>query len=206
MYVLSKDKVLTILGSLCEGQSIRSLERQTGVNRNTIMSWLVRAGTACEVASKRILKELKVNYVQADELHSFIGRKTTDPALVGNRDIPTAYRLMQDVRRRTIGTFQLTTDGHPMYRDAAELAFGSEINFGQLLKVYSGDELVRASPVVVAGTPDVKKINTSYVERNNLTMRMSVRRLTRKTSAFSKTVSNHVAALHVYFAYYNFCR
>lgn len=167
--------------------------------------------------------------------YSFIGRKTTDPAhefslvngykgeawvfvaldadtklvisyLVGQRDIATAYRLMEDVRRRTSGTFQLTTDGHVMYRDAAELAFGSELHYGQLMKVYSGDDVVGARPVVVAGTPDIAKISTSYVERNNLTIRMSVRRLTRRTSAFSKKAANHVAALHLYFAYYNFCR
>lgn len=93
-----------------------------------------------------------------------------------------------------------------MYRDAAELAFGAELHFGQLMKVYSGDDVVGARPGVVAGTPDVTKISTSYVERNNLTMRMSVRRLTRKTSAFSKKAANHVSALHRYFAYYNFCR
>lgn len=235
MYVLSKDKVLTILGGLCEGQSIRSLERLTGVNRNTIMSWLVRAGTTCEALSSRYVRDLKPRYVEADELHSFIGRKTTDPNykfsltngykgeawvfvaldaetklaisyLVGQRDIATAYRLLREVRNRTVGTFQLTTDGHLMYRDAAELAFGTELHFGQLMKVYSGDEIVGSRPVVVAGTPNVAKISTSYVERNNLTIRMSVRRLTRKTSAFSKKAANHVAALHLFFAYYNFCR
>ena len=126
--------------------------------------------------------------------------------LVGQRDTATAYRLLQDVRRRTAGTFQLTTDGHAMYRDAAELAFGSELHFGQLMKVYSGDNVVGARPVVVAGTPDVKHISTSYVERVHLTTRMSVRRLTRRTSAYSKTTTNHVAALHLYFGYYNFCR
>ena len=235
MYVLSKDKVLTVLGGLVEGQSIRSLERQTEVNRNTIMLWLLRAGTAAEAVSNRLIRGVQPRYIQADELHSFIGKKVADPNhsfsltngykgeawvfvaidadtkvvisyLVGQRDMATAYRLMRDVRRRTVGTFQLTTDGHYMYRDAAELAFGAELHFGQLMKVYSGDEIVGSRPVVVAGTPDVAKISTSYVERNNLTMRMSVRRLTRKTSAFSKKAANHVAALHLYFAYYNLCR
>jgi IS1 family transposase len=126
--------------------------------------------------------------------------------LIGARDAITAYRMMLDVRRRTTGTFQLTTDGHTMYKEATERAFGSEVHFGQLMKVYSGDDVVGARPVVVAGTPDVAKISTSYVERNNLTIRMSVRRLTRKTSAFSKKAANHVAALHLFFAYYNFCR
>ena len=165
----------------------------------------------------------------------YIGRKTTDPTykfsltngykgkawvyvaldaetklvisyLIGQRDTATAYRLLREVRERTLGTYQLTTDGHLMYRDAAELAFGTELYFGQLMKVYSGDEIMGSRPVVVAGTPDVSRISTSYVERNNLTIRMSVRRLTRKTSAFSKKAANHVAALHLFFAYYNFCR
>ena len=235
MYVLSKEKVLTILGGLCEGQSIRSLERLTGVNRNTIMSWLVRAAEAAETVSNHYLRNLKVNFVQADELHSFIGKKVADDGpkgavmngykgeawvfvaldadtklvisyLIGHRDTATAYRLMKDVRDRTVGTFQLTTDGHPMYRDAAELAFGSEMHFGQLVKIYSGDDVVGARPVVVAGNPDVAKISTSYVERNNLTIRMSVRRLARKTSAFSKKSEHHLAAVRLHFGYYNFVR
>ena len=126
--------------------------------------------------------------------------------VMGNRDAANAYRLMTDLRRRTTGEFQLTTDGFSAYRDAAELAFGTDVHFGQLMKVYSGDEVVGTRPVVVAGTPNVAKISTSYVERNNLTMRMSVWRLARKTSAFLKKAANHVAALHLYFAYYNFCR
>ncbi len=158
MYVLSKEKVLTILSGLVEGHAIRALERMTGVNQNTIMSWLVRAGEAWTFVALDADTKLVISY------------------LVGDRNIPTAYRLMQDIRRRTAGMFQLTTDGHVMYRDAAELAFGSDLNYGQLMKVYSGDDVVGARPVVVAGNPDVKKISTSYVERNNLTIRMSVRR------------------------------
>ena len=113
---------------------------------------------------------------------------------------------MTDLRHRIVGQFQLTTDGFVAYRDAAELAFGTDVHFGQLMKVYSGDDVVGARPVVVAGTPDVAKISTSYVERNNLTMRMSVRRLARKTSAFSKKSENHLAALRLHFGYYNFVR
>ena len=235
MYVLSKDKVLTVLGGLCEGQSIRSLERLTGVNRNTIMSWLVRAGEASQRVLDEKIQGITAKYVQADELWSFIGKKANSPEyagqvmngykgeawtfvaidadtklvisyVMGNRDMQGAYRLMTDLRRRTTGAFQLTTDGFVAYRDAAELAFGTDVHFGQLMKVYRGDDVVGARPVVVAGNPDVAKISTSYVERNNLTMRMSVRRLARKTSAFSKKADNHLAALRLYFGYYNFCR
>ncbi|MBI3088340.1 MAG: DDE-type integrase/transposase/recombinase [Candidatus Omnitrophica bacterium] len=235
MYVLRKEKVLTILGGLVEGHSIRALERMTGVNQNTIMSWLVRAGDSCHRLLDAKIQNIQAKYVQADELWSFIGKKEADPEhigavmngykgevwvfvaldadtklvisyILGHRDTASAYRLMMDLRRRLVGEFQLTTDGLLAYRDAAELAFGTEVHFGQLMKIYRGDEVVGARPVVVAGNPNVEKISTSYVERNNLTMRMSVRRLARKTSAFSKKSENHLAALHLYFSYYNFCR
>jgi len=235
MNVLSKDKVLTVLGGLCEGQSIRSLERLTGVNRNTIMSWLLRAGEAAQHVLDEKIQGITTKYVQADEVWSFVGKNASSQGQtfgalngfqgeayifiaidaetklvlsyrVGHRDMPTAYQLLADVRKRTVGTYQLTTDGWKSYQEAAELAFGADLHFGQLMKVYREDRVVGARPVVVAGTPDVAKISTSYVERNNLTLRMSVRRLTRKTSAFSKKAANHLAALHLYFAYYNFCR
>ncbi len=235
MYVLSKDKVLTILGGLCEGHSIRAIERLTGVNQNTIMSWLVRAGEASQYILDEKIQGIKTKYIQADELWSFIGKKGNDPEyagavmngykgevwtfvvidadtklvisyVMGHRDMAHAYRLMTDLRRRVVGQFQLTTDGFVAYRDAAELAFGTDVHFGQLMKVYSGDDVVGARPVVVAGNPNVAKISTSYVERNNLTMRMSVRRLARKTSAFSKKSENHLAALRLHFGYYNFVR
>lgn len=233
MNVLSRDKVLTILGGLVEGHSIRSLERMTGVNRNTIMSWLNRAGSASQHVLNTHLQGIHAKYIQADELWGFIGKKSSEDGgvvmngyqgeiwtfiamdadtklvishVTGHRNTQNAYRLMMDVRRRVIGTFQLTTDGYPPYREAAELVFGGDVHFGQLMKVYRGDEVVGARPVVVAGTPDVAKISTSYVERQNLTLRMSVRRLTRKTSAFSKKSEHHLAALRLHFGYYNFCR
>lgn len=235
MNVLSKDKVLMILSGLVEGHSIRALERTMSVNQNTIMSWLVRAGEASQRVLDEKIQGISTRYIQADELWSFIGKKSNDSEysgavmngykgevwtfvaidadtklvisyVMGHRDMNSAYRLMTDLRRRVVGQFQLTTDGFVAYRDAAELAFGTDVHFGQLMKVYSGDDVVGARPVVVAGTPDVDHISTSYVERNNLTMRMSVRRLARKTSAFSKKSENHLAALRLHFGYYNFVR
>lgn len=125
---------------------------------------------------------------------------------VGHRNGYTALRLMSDLRKRVVGEFQLSTDGFRAYVDAAEIAFGTEVHFGQLVKIYSGDECIGARPTVVAGFPKTDKISTSYVERNNLTMRMSVRRIARKTNAFSKKSENLLAALNLHFAHYNFCR
>src|SRR3989338_8325687 len=145
MYVLSKDKVLTILSGLVEGQAIRALERITGVNQNTIMSWLVRAGEASQRVLDEKIQGISTKYVQADELWSFIGKKGNDSehagavmngykgeawtfvaidadtklvisSVTGHRDMGNAYRLMADLRRRIVGQFQLTTDGFVAYR------------------------------------------------------------------------------------------
>jgi hypothetical protein len=123
---------------------------------------------------------------------------------------------MRDLCSRLATRVQLTTDGLTAYLPAVEEAFSSEIDFAQLVKVYgaSRDGAVRYSPAqilgtrreVIEGAPDPRHISTSYVERQNLTMRMSMRRFTRLTNAFSKKAANHAAMLSVYFVYYNFCR
>ncbi len=136
--------------------------------------------------------------------------------LVGSRDAQSAYEFMQDVASRLRGRVQLTTDGHRPYLEAVDAAFGMDIDFAVVVKLYgaeAGSE-TRYSPAVcigcktqtVTGDPDPKHISTSYVERQNLTMRMSMRRFTRLTNAFSKKVENHAAAIALYFMYYNFGR
>jgi IS1 family transposase len=136
--------------------------------------------------------------------------------LVGSRDAESAYEFMQDVAGRLRGRVQLTTDGHKPYLKAVEAAFGCDIDYAVLQKIYGTDANPekRYSPAVclgckvenVTGDPDPKHISTSYVERQNLTMRMSMRRFTRLTNAFSKKVENHAAAVALYFMYYNFGR
>ena len=202
-------------------------------------------GEACDAYQDRVLRNLNCQRVQCDEIWSFVGSKeknTTKAAkkagngdawtwtaidadsklivswLVGGRDAGYAHDFMQDVAARLATRVQLTVDGHRPYLQAVESAFGNNMDFAQLIKVYGqphdSTDRRRYSPAECSGTvigktvgaPDFDHISTSYVERQNLTMRMSMRRFTRLTNAFSKKLANHEAAVAFHFMYYNFCR
>jgi hypothetical protein len=136
--------------------------------------------------------------------------------LVGMRDAGCATEFMQDLASRLVNRVQLTTDGHKMYLSAVEEAFQGSVDFAQLVKVYGANpegekryspaECIGCERIGVTGKPDPKLVSTSYVERANLTIRMSVRRFTRLTNAFSKKLRNHCAAFGLFSAHYNFCR
>jgi hypothetical protein len=136
--------------------------------------------------------------------------------LVGNRDAVCATEFVIDVASRLKNRVQLTTDGHKPYLSAAEAAFGSAVDYAMLQKIYGSPAIdeKRYSPAqcigikmdFVSGNPDPGSISTSYVERQNLTMRMQVRRFTRLTNGFSKKVENHAHSVALHFAYYNFVK
>jgi transposase-like protein/IS1 family transposase len=236
------DKALLAVQLLLEGNSIRSTERITGLDKNTIMRILVLAGAKCEQVSGEIIRNVPVKEIQADEIWSFIGKKekackaSDDPTLgdaycfvgierhsklvlawhLGRRTTRDTEAFTEKLNEATSGKFQITTDGFKAYVDAVSLSLGTRVDFAQLIKVYeaapegerrySPAEVVSTEVVPVIGRPDPDKICTSHVERQNLTMRMQIRRFTRLTNGFSKKWENHYAALSLYFAYYNFVR
>jgi transposase-like protein/IS1 family transposase len=241
MYI-SWDKALLAVQLLIEGNSIRSTERISGLDKNTIMRVLVLAGEKCEKVSDEMINNVPVKDVQADEIWSFIGKKEKmvkaddDPTLgdaycfvgiernsklvlawhLGRRTARDTEAFTEKLNEATTGKFQITTDGFKAYVDAVHMILGTRVDFAQLIKVYaaspegehrySPSEVISTEVVPVIGRPDPNKICTSHVERQNLTMRMQIRRFTRLTNGFSKKWENHYAALSLYFAYYNFVR
>ncbi len=135
---------------------------------------------------------------------------------MGRRDLEHAHIFVDSLKARLANRVQITTDGHKMYLEAVERSFGADVDFAQLVKLYgpemvnekrySPSECIGAEKHIIMGNPDAKSISTSYVERQNLTMRMNMRRFTRLTNAFSKKLENHIYALALYFMHYNFAR
>jgi IS1 family transposase len=242
---LPRDKAELCLRMLLEGASVRSVERLTGVHRDTILAHLVEAGWACDRLLDRLVQGVPVEDVQADEIWGFVHCKEKTRVRknyggdVGDawcfvaldrasrlvlawhldRRTPEGTELFaRKLRRATNGRFQLSTDGFRPYRTAIWDTFGPGIDFAQLIKVYgttaepgpegrySPPEVTSVHPLICSGQPDEERICTSHAERQNLSMRMTLRRMTRLTNAHSKKRENHYAALALYFAYYNFCR
>ena len=241
---LTNEKRVSVVAALVEGNSIRATCRMTGVAKNTVVKLLADLGRVCAEFQDGALRNLPCKRVQADEIWSFVyakqknvSRATKAPAvagdvwtwtalcadtklivsyMVGARDGRSAHVFMNDVATRLRGRIQLTTDGHRPYLNAVEGAFGCDIDYAMLIKIYGSppDAEIRYSPAecigcetrIITGAPDEKHISTSYVERQNLSMRMHMRRFTRLTNGFSKKVENHVHMLGLYFCYYNFAR
>ena len=234
------EKKIAVVSMLCEGSSIRAIERITGVNQNTIMSLGLRVGTACAKIMDAKFRGLKSSQIQVDEIWGFIGAKKKNAAksgaygdvwtfialdsdtklipsfTVGKRDSYHAREFMEDLAGRLSRRVQISSDGLTAYPEAVERGFGSEVDYGQLVKTYavvnlnqaaagrySPAEIVKAEKTIVTGLPDVSRISTSHIEKQNHTLRMHCRRL---TNAFSKKFENFKAAVSLNFAYYNFCK
>jgi len=245
MNKLNIERQAQIIKVLCEGNSIRSTARITDSSINTVVKLLREVGAACLDYQNKALRNLTCKRIECDEIWSFCYSKERNVPeehkgefgygdiwtfvaidadsklilswLIGNREPEDAYVFAKDIKERLANRVQLTTDGHKMYYEAVEGAFGADIDYAMIVKYYGNTydkngrsigypKCTNAKPKKVSGNPDMTKVSTSYIERQNLSMRMGMRRFTRLTNGFSKKIENQVYATALYFMYYNFAR
>ena len=223
-----------------EGNSIRSVERMTGIHRDTIMRLMVRVGNGCSILMDSMMRDLTCERLQLDELWAFVGMKQKRAAQlpergeytfvaldadtklvpcfhVGRRTAADTALFINDLCARVVNRPQITTDAFTPYYDAIMQAFGNRCDYAQLIKVFASDlnvgrgrysppKMISSDKEGLIGLPDQKTISTSYVERQNLSVRMECRRFTRLTNAFSKRLANLKASVALHYAHYNLVR
>jgi IS1 family transposase len=244
MNKLPTSKRAQVLNLLCEGMSMRAIARSAGVNFHSIAKLLVDAGTVCAEMHDELVRDVKSARIQCDEIWAFnyckartVATAKAAPAdagdiwtwtglcadsklivsyLVGDRSGQAAIELMDDLRSRLSHRVQISTDGHRAYLEAVEGAFGGDVDYAQIIKMYgptptpagrySPAECTGVRKVHVEGNPDMAHVSTSFVEAHNKTMRMHMRRFTRLTNGHSKKVANHAHMVALYTLFYNFIR
>jgi len=247
MNKLTHNKRSQLVNCLIEGCSIRATVRMTGIAKKTVMRFLVEIGEVCAEYQDRVFRNLLCRRIQLDELWGFnyckqknVTQEIQDkiPSAgdvwlwvaidaetklvpcwrLGDRDGATAYDFVSDLASRLSTRIQLTSDGHRVYLDAVESAFGSEIDYAMLVKMYGNDtgkesetryspaECTGCKEIRIIGRPDPKHISTSYVERQNWSVRTAMRRYTRLSNGFSRKIQNHTAAVALYYFAYNFIK
>jgi len=244
MNKLDVSEQATVISALVEGNSIRSVERMTGIHRDTIMRLMVRVADGCDRLLDEMMRGLTCPRLQLDEIWAYVGMKQktarrlgktdefgdlytfvaidADSKLVpcwhvGHRTADDTVLFVNDLRDRIVNRPQITTDAFRPYYGAIGMAFNRNVDYAQLIKVfaselnegrgrYSPPIMLKCEREEIIGRPDPDHISTSYVERQNLTMRMQMRRFTRLTNGFSKKRANHAAAVALHFAHYNLVR
>lgn len=240
----NRARILTVLS---EGMGINAACRATGASKNTVLKLIADAGRACALYQDRTMRNLSCKRIQCDEIWSFVGRKQKcapagavpakglgdcytftafDPDtklmpcwLVGVRTVACTNDFVEDLTSRLAGRVQITTDGLSTYPNAIDKAFGRNVDYGILNKIYENEKglkeakrryspanLTSTTKLVGCGKPDTAHVTTTHVERANLSMQMGMRRFTRLTNAFSKKLENHMHAISFYFMVYNFVK
>ena len=241
---LSVEKKTVAVSMLCEGNSIRSIERMTGIHRDTVMRLGVRMGEGCAKIMDERFRALDCRVIQLDETWGFVGMKQKTANMqgasdqvgsvwtwvaidaesklvpsfhIGDRTQADADIFVEDLASRLTSRVQISSDALRAYQGAIERAFGSEVDYGSVVKIYSSaqleeqrryspPEVVSVEKNAVLGQPDAGLISTSYVEKQNHTLRMHCRRMSRLTNAFSKKMENFKAAVALHYGYYNFVK
>lgn len=241
---LSLKQRAQVISALVEGTAINAIVRMTGISKPTILKLLKDVGEGCMEFENKTLRNLPCKHIESDEIWSFCYAKEKNVPkdkrgqfgygdvwtwtaldadtkllcswMIGDRSALTAHAFMKDLAGRLANRIQLTTDGHRAYLEAVESAFGVDIDYAMLVKLYGNDretearyspaECIGCRKVEITGSPEPKHISTSHVERHNLTIRMHMRRFTRLTNAHSKKIENHQHAFALHAVFYNFAK